>query len=131
VTSEKNILYRPVPGPLAVAIIGGLIVCLFFWPAFKARNAAKQAKEAKARYEQGLKRVSVIVEKFNKETGNNVETVQEVTVLMRDEGWYLHKASNSWKKRADDTTGSMLRQKKNKEFASLSGLLGRRFFCFH
>jgi hypothetical protein len=111
--SEKSILYRPVPGPLAVAIIGVLIVCLFFWPAFKARNAAKQAKEAKARYEQGLKNVSPIVEKFNEETGNNVETIQEVTVLMRDEGWYLHKASNSWKKRAEGATGSMLRQRGN------------------
>ena len=110
-SSEKNILYRPVPKPLAVAIIGALIVSLFFWPAFKARNAAKQAKEAKTRYEQGLKRVSVVVEKFNKETGNNVETIQEVTVLMSDEGWYLHKASNSWKKGANDTTGSMLRKR--------------------
>ena len=128
---DKSILYEPVPRPLAVAIIGGLIVCLFFWPAYKARNAAKQAKEAKTRYEQGLKRVSVVVEKFNKETGNNVGTIQEVTVFMRDEGWYLHKASNSWKKRVDDTTGFMLRQKENKEFASLSGLLGRRFFYFH
>jgi hypothetical protein len=113
VPSEKNILYRPVPGPLAVAIIGGLIVCLFFWPAFKARNAAKQANEAKARYEQGLKKVSVIVGKFNQETGNNVETVQEVSALMREKGWYLDKASNSWKKRADDTKGSMLRQRGN------------------
>jgi hypothetical protein len=131
VPSEKSILYKPVPRPLAVTIIGLLIICLFIYPALKARNAAKQAKEAKAIYEQGLKRVSVIVEKFNKDTGNNVQTIQEVTLLMRNEGWYLHKASNSWKKRADDTTGFMLRQKENKEFASLSGRLGRRFFYFH
>ena len=127
---DKSILYEPVPKPLAVAIIGGLIVCLFFWPAYKARNAAKQAKEAKARYEQGLKKVSVVVEKFNKETGNNVKTVQEVSALMRKEGWYLDKTSNSWKRRSESTKGSMLRQKEKKEFASLSGVLRSGFFLF-
>ena len=127
---DKSILYEPVPKPLAVAIIGGLIVCLFFWPAYKARNAAKQAKEAKARYEQGLKKVSVVVEKFNKETGNNVKTIQEVSALMRKEGWYLDKTSNSWKRRSESTRGSMLRQKENREFASLSGVLRSGFFLF-
>jgi hypothetical protein len=95
---KESILFAEIPNPVAYAIIALVVIILFLPPALKARKAAKQSVAAEERYKEGLKKASAIVDKFNKETGHEVRTIREVTDLMKKEGWFLNKASNSWKR---------------------------------
>ena len=93
--SRENYITKTIPPFLAILIIIILIIVLFGPPAMKAGKASQQALKAEERYEQGLKKAKLIVEKFNRETGHDAKTIQEITTLMRREGLYLDKAKHS------------------------------------